>query len=188
MNNDYDTELNIETDDEIQMDEDSILSIYELSKEDMDIADNFVNLINKIAKSYQSDSHAHLAALLKYTGNRVFKTRNELKDQKDEIENQKLDLEHKLAFTYPNTDEFNATLKAIGDAIIERRTKKDTWSILSVISTNMNKSGNFILGMNKRLYAPRSIKYKEDGCISNNNNNSGTKNSPTTMKFNNIRK
>lgn len=173
---------------EDEFDSIDILSIYRLSRDEIAIVDRFAELIDSVATSH-SCNHAHLAAIIKYTSNKIFETRNNLGTQKDEIENQKSDLEHKLSFTYPNTEEYNDTLKAIGNTILERRIKKDTWTILSVISTNLNKSGNFILGMTKRAYTPRSNKYKEDGCMVNNNyNTTNRKNNPTTMKFNDMKK
>lgn len=189
MNNDVKTNNEIEDSDfqiEDESDQTDALSIYNLSKEEMAIADAFAHLVKVISNSGECDIKDHLAALIKYTGNRILVIRNNLGNEKDEIENQKLDLEHELVSAYPNTDEFNSILRAIGDTILERRVKKDIWMILSVMSTNLNKTGNFILGMRKRAYAPRSNKYKENEYVSNNT--IGKRNNPTTMKFNNIKK
>lgn len=155
--------------------------IYKLPEEEIAIADQFVKLLSDLMNS-RPCNYKHLAALLKYVGDRVFRVRGSLGDRKDEIELQKMDLEHKLSLTDFGSEEWACTLKSIGDTILERRTAKDIWTIASVISTNLNRSGNFILGMNKREYTPRSTKYKE------NSHDDKKKPNPTTVKIGSVKR
>ena len=137
-----------------------IMTIYKLPENEIAIANAFVGVIRSIIETDYDKKH--LAAFLKYVSRPIYEMKESIESSKNEIENQKTDLEHKLSFSEVDSQEYNATLRAIGDSILERRRVKDMGSIIAVISTNLNRSGNFILSMNKRQYTPRSEKYKKD--------------------------
>ena len=159
-----------------------IMSICKLSEKEAAIADEFVKLILNLIRRRPYDRD-HLAVLMKYVSRPIFEMREELENKKDEIERQKMDLEHKLSFSESGSEEWKSTLETIGELILERRLVKDTSSIASVISTNLNRSGNFILGMDKRQYTPRSDKYRTTDIGEKRINTN-----PTTVKFSNIKK
>lgn len=48
------------------------------------------------------------------------------------------------------------------ELLVERRNLKDTIAVLKVIVENLEKSRNFILGMNQRKYTPKTDKFKND--------------------------
>lgn len=168
-------EFKMEKDSDEEDSYEDIMAIYKLPEEELRIADAFVDTIKDIVGT--NCSERHLAALLKYVSRPIYEMRETLESEKDEIEHQKMDLEHKLSFSEVGSEEYSSTLRAIGDSILERRRVKDMGSIVAVISTNLNRSGNFILGMNKRQYTPRSEKYTKDDIQPKQGNN------PTTMKI-----
>lgn len=158
MNEEYNSTLQ-----ETQTDEDyyDISSIYKLSDEEIVAIHEYCYLIQTIVSkdSITTEDLKHVAAILKYTAKVFNDTRAALSDKFVEIENQKTDLEHQLAFSQKDTHDWENTLLKIGDIILKRRVAKDTRTAIGVTATNINKSSNFVLGMFKRDYSPRSEKY-----------------------------
>lgn len=102
----------------------------------------------------------------------------EVSQMVDESEKELIDLEHTKTIPvvngYPLTNENKLRMWDIEEKVaVNRRYVKDVQSILYIFLTNMRKTRNFVLGMKKRKYSPKSKRFQRDdlfdemlsGCI-----------------------
>ena len=87
--------------------------------------------------------------------------------QFNELEMQLTDIAHKMTKNKIEGYNFSKSEKVEifdtqQDLYNKRRLLKDTLSILRVIIDNMEKTRNFILGMNRRNFTPKSQRFKDD--------------------------
>lgn len=85
----------------------------------------------------------------------------------EELGTQEADIHHLMTRPYLAGTTITSTEKvAIYDKheaiLIKRRNVKDTLSALQVLLENLQKSRNFILGMNRRAYSAKSNEFKTD--------------------------
>ena len=88
-------------------------------------------------------------------------------DQYDELEKQLTDLAHKMTKNKIGGYEFSVDEKIeifdiYQELLNKRRLLKDTLAVLRVLVDNMEKTRNFILGMNRRNFTPKSQRFKDD--------------------------
>lgn len=98
----------------------------------------------------------------------IFKQKiKEVNIQFNELERQCTDITHHMTKPELTGQAFTAEekIKLFDEQqalLIQRRRVKDTLSIMRALLENMEKSRNFILGMNRRMYSPKSEKFKDD--------------------------
>lgn len=91
-----------------------------------------------------------------------------------ESEKELEDISHKMTRAYLVGKTFTSHEKVEmfniqQELFIRRRDLKDTLTAMKVVMENLEKSRNFILGMNRRQYNPKSERFKDDpeyACIS----------------------
>lgn len=152
-----------------------------LSSEEIEMMDKFVKQVVMLAKENPVDK-AHIAQFWKYLSDGIYKSRYEFVQGKVEVENQKTDLEHKLVELDPVSNKYMTTLRQIGDAVTSRRVLKDMSEYLQVACSNLRTIGNFVDGMTKRQYTPRSKKYSDNA----ESSNATAQQSKTTIKMDTI--
>lgn len=85
-----------------------------------------------------------------------------------EIQNQKEDLDHLLGAQRVNgcdADILEDTTNKITDATILRRTIKDARTAMKVVTENLEKTCQFLRGVNNRYYTTKSLAYSNIGKI-----------------------
>lgn len=139
-----------------------------LSTVEMQMLDALVDHVVKLAMTSPVDK-MHIAQFWRYLSSKLYKARYNFVQGKVEMENQKTDLEHKLTELDSTSDEYMSVLRRIGDVVTTRRILKDMSEYLQVACSNIKTVGNFIGGMNKRQYTPKSKKYSEETTSSKSN-------------------
>lgn len=129
-----------------------------LTKPELDLLDKIGCVIVKSATDGQTESD-HICQFWAYFANILFMERGNYIKKLNELEKQKLDLEHFLTDQDPESEEYIKILKSIGDVVKERRVIKDRLSYMSVAHENINKIAGFINKGQTRRYSPRSLKY-----------------------------
>ena len=92
---------------------------------------------------------------------------NEMNSEYEELERQGNDIAHRMTkgeltgqvFTKEEKIEMFDMQQAI---LVKRRRAKDTLTVMRVLLENMEKSRNFILGMNRRQFSPSSNRFQGD--------------------------
>ena len=99
---------------------------------------------------------------------RVAELQTEYHIQFCEIQNQKEDLDHLLGAQRVNgcsADVLEDTANKITDATILRRTIKDARTAMKVVTENLEKTCQFLKGVNNRYYTTKSLAYSNIGKI-----------------------
>lgn len=152
----YEVDLN---DDNDVYDDSEIVKL--LTDEDVALLDKFAARVISLSRE-QPTNKPQIAAWWKYLSSKLYKERYKFLQAKVEVENQKTDLEHQLTSLDSSSNEYIVTLRKIGDTVTHRRQLKDTEEYLNVARILTRKIGNFVLGMDKRLYTPKSKKYRNE--------------------------
>jgi hypothetical protein len=88
-------------------------------------------------------------------------------DQLNEVQHELDDISHRMSKAYLVGKTFTTKEKLEmfdlqQELVIQRRNLKDTLVAMRVVNENFEKSRNFIFGMNRRQYSPKSARFRED--------------------------